>query len=139
MDKLVGEYVPKQTSDGEKAMKLYKPTDAAQYAASGNTANAKHVIEWIRKDYVSAGKTEEEANSKVRSALTSEFKAAYRYAYATGNEKEKKRLSDLLLSLDVGYTADSIRGWCLKKDGTNTADYNAWLENGFEDYKAALG
>ena len=139
VDKLVGEYVPKQTSDGEKAMKLYKPTDAAQYAASGNTANAKHVIEWIRKDYVSAGKTEEEANSKVRSALTSEFKAAYRYAYATGNEKEKKRLSDLLLSLDVGYTADSIRGWCLKKDGTNTADYNAWLENGFEDYKAALG
>ncbi|MDD6340752.1 MAG: hypothetical protein PUA50_00285 [Eubacteriales bacterium] len=139
VDKLVGEYVPKQTSDGEKAMKLYKPTDAAQYAASGNTANAKHIIAWLRKDYVAAGKTEAEANSKVRSALTTEFKSAYRYAYATGNEKEKKRISDLLLSLDVGYTADSIRGWCLKKNGTNTADYNTWLENGFEDYKAALG
>lgn len=139
IDKLVGEYIPKQTGGGEKEMKLYKPADAVQCAVSGNTTNAKHIIAWLRKDYVAAGKTEDEANSKVRSALTTEFKSAYRYAYATGNEKEKKRISGLLLSLDVGYTADGIRGWCLKKDGTNTADYNTWLENGFEDYKAALG
>lgn len=78
-------------------------------------------------DYLLGRLKEEKEESAIRSGLTEAYRKEYVAAWEKGDTAGMKKISDLLLGLDVGYTEESIAKW--PRDEMN-ADYREAMESG---------
>ena len=78
-------------------------------------------------DYLLGRLKESKEESTIRSGLTEAYRKEYVAAWEKGDTAAMKKISDLLLGLDVGYTEESIAKW--PRDEMN-ADYREAMESG---------
>ena len=78
-------------------------------------------------DYLLGRLKESKEESTIRSGLTEAYRKEYVAAWEKGDTAAMKKISDLLLGLDVGYTEESIAKW--PRDEMN-ADYREAIESG---------
>ena len=95
--------------------------------------NTKDLLEAIQRgdqaeaDYLLGRLKESKEESTIRSGLTEAYRKEYVAAWEKGDTAAMKKISDLLLGLDVGYTEESIAKW--PRDEMN-ADYREAIESG---------
>ena len=98
-----------------------------------NLFSTKDLLEAIQRgdqaeaDYLLGRLKESKEESTIRSGLTEAYRKEYVAAWEKGDTAGMKKISDLLLGLDVGYTEESIAKW--PRDEMN-ADYREAIESG---------
>lgn len=97
---------------------LFSTKDLLESIQRGDQAEA---------DYLLGRLKESKEESTIRSGLTEAFRKEYVAAWEKGDTAAMKKISDLLLGLDVGYTEESIAKW--PRDEMN-ADYRDAMESG---------
>lgn len=97
---------------------LFSTKDLLEAIQRGDQAEA---------DYLLGRLKESEEESTIRSGLTEAYRKEYVAAWEKGDTAAMKKISDLLLGLDVGYTEESIAKW--PRDEMN-ADYREAIESG---------
>lgn len=97
---------------------LFSTKDLLEAIQRGDQAEA---------DYLLGRLKESKEESTIRSGLTEAYRKEYVAAWEKGDTAAMKKISDLLLGLDVGYTEESIAKW--PRDEMN-ADYREAIESG---------
>ena len=97
---------------------LFSTKDLLEAIQRGDQAEA---------DYLLGRLKESKEESTIRSGLTEAYRKEYVAAWEKGDTAAMKKISDLLLGLDVGYTEESIAKW--PRDEMN-ADYRDAMESG---------
>lgn len=97
---------------------LFSTKDLLEAIQRGDQAEA---------DYLLGRLKESKEESTIRSGLTEAYRKEYVAAWEKGDTAGMKKISDLLLGLDVGYTEESIAKW--PRDEMN-ADYRDAMESG---------
>lgn len=97
---------------------LFSTKDLLEAIQRGDQAEA---------DYLLGRLKESKEESTIRSGLTEAYRKEYVAAWEKGDTAAMKKISDLLLGLDVGYTEESIAKW--PRDEMN-ADYREAMESG---------
>lgn len=97
---------------------LFSTKDLLEAIQRGDQAEA---------DYLLGRLKESKEESTIRSGLTEAYRKDYVAAWEKGDTAAMKKISDLLLGLDVGYTEESIAKW--PRDEMN-ADYREAIESG---------
>lgn len=97
---------------------LFSTKDLLEAIQRGDQAEA---------DYLLGRLKESKEESTIRSGLTEAYRKEYVAAWEKGDTAGMKKISDLLLGLDVGYTEESIAQW--PRDEMN-ADYRDAIESG---------
>ena len=97
---------------------LFSTKDLLEAIQRGDQAEA---------DYLLGRLKESKEESTIRSGLTEAYRKEYVAAWEKGDTAGMKKISDLLLGLDVGYTEESIAKW--PRDEMN-ADYREAMESG---------
>lgn len=97
---------------------LFSTKDLLEAIQRGDQAEA---------DYLLGRLKESKEESTIRSGLTEAYRKEYVAAWEKGDTAAMKKISDLLLGLDVGYTEESIAKW--PRDEMN-ADYREAVESG---------
>lgn len=97
---------------------LFSTKDLLEAIQRGDQAEA---------DYLLGRLKESKEESTIRSGLTEAYRKEYVAAWKKGDTAAMKKISDLLLGLDVGYTEESIAKW--PRDEMN-ADYREAMESG---------
>ena len=97
---------------------LFSTKDLLEAIQRGDRAEA---------DYLLGRLKESKEESTIRSGLTEAYRKEYVAAWEKGDTAAMKKISDLLLGLDVGYTEESIAKW--PRDEMN-ADYREAIESG---------
>lgn len=97
---------------------LFSTKDLLEAIQRGDQAEA---------DYLLGRLKESKEESTIRSGLTEAYRKEYVAAWEKGDTAGMKKISDLLLGLDVGYTEESIAKW--PRDEMN-ADYREAIESG---------
>lgn len=97
---------------------LFSTKDLLEAIQRGDQAEA---------DYLLGRLKESKEESTIRSGLTEAYRKDYVAAWEKGDTAAMKKISDLLLGLDVGYTEESIAKW--PRDEMN-ADYREAMESG---------
>lgn len=97
---------------------LFSTKDLLEAIQRGDQAEA---------DYLLGRLKESKEESAIRSGLTEAYRKEYVAAWEKGDTAAMKKISDLLLGLDVGYTEESIAKW--PRDEMN-ADYREAMESG---------
>ena len=97
---------------------LFSTKDLLEAIQRGDQAEA---------DYLLGRLKESREESTIRSGLTEAYRKEYVAAWEKGDTAAMKKISDLLLGLDVGYTEESIAKW--PRDEMN-ADYREAMESG---------
>lgn len=97
---------------------LFSTKDLLEAIQRGDQAEA---------DYLLGRLKESKEESTIRSGLTEAYRKEYVAAWEKGDTAAMKKISDLLLGLDVGYTEESIAKW--PRDEMN-ADYRDAIESG---------
>lgn len=97
---------------------LFSTKDLLEAIQRGDQAEADYLLGRLKES------TEE---STIRSGLTEAYRKEYVAAWEKGDTAGMKKISDLLLGLDVGYTEESIAKW--PRDEMN-ADYREAMESG---------
>lgn len=97
---------------------LFSTKDLLEAIQRGDQAEA---------DYLLGRLKESKEESTIRSGLTEAYRKEYVAAWKKGDTAAMKKISDLLLGLDVGYTEESIAKW--PRDEMN-ADYREAIESG---------
>ena len=97
---------------------LFSTKDLLEAIQRGDQAEADYLLGRLKES------TEE---STIRSGLTEAYRKEYVAAWEKGDTAAMKKISDLLLGLDVGYTEESIAKW--PRDEMN-ADYREAIESG---------
>lgn len=97
---------------------LFSTKDLLEAIQRGDQAEA---------DYLLGRLKESKEESTIRSGLTEAYRKEYVAAWEKGDTAAMKKISDLLLGLDVGYTEASIAKW--PRDEMN-ADYREAMESG---------
>lgn len=97
---------------------LFSTKDLLEAIQRGDQAEA---------DYLLGRLKESKEESTIRSGLTEAYRKEYVAAWEKGDTAVMKKISDLLLGLDVGYTEESIAKW--PRDEMN-ADYREAIESG---------
>lgn len=97
---------------------LFSTKDLLEAIQRGDQAEA---------DYLLGRLKESKEESTIRSGLTETYRKEYVAAWEKGDTAAMKKISDLLLGLDVGYTEETIAKW--PRDEMN-ADYREAMESG---------
>lgn len=97
---------------------LFSTKDLLEAIQRGDQAEADYLLGWLK---------ESKEESTIRSGLTEAYRKEYVAAWEKGDTAGMKKISDLLLGLDVGYTEESIAKW--PRDEMN-ADYREAMESG---------
>lgn len=97
---------------------LFSTKDLLEAIQRGDQAEA---------DYLLGRLKESKEESTIRSGLTEAYRKEYVAAWEKGDTAAMKKISDLLLGLDVGYTEESIAKW--PRDEMN-ADFREAMESG---------
>ena len=97
---------------------LFSTKDLLEAIQRGDQAEA---------DYLLGRLKESKEESTIRSGLTEAYRKEYVAAWEKGDTAAMKKISDLLLGLDVGYTEESIAKW--PRDEMD-ADYREAIESG---------
>lgn len=97
---------------------LFSTKDLLEAIQRGDQAEA---------DYLLGRLKESKEESTIRSGLTEAYRKEYVAAWEKGDTAAMKKISDLLLGLDVGYTEESIAKW--PRDEMN-ADFREAIESG---------
>lgn len=97
---------------------LFSTKDLLEAIQRGDQAEA---------DYLLGRLKESKEESTIRSGLTEAYRKDYVAAWEKGDTAAMKKISDLLLGLDVGYTEESIAKW--PRDEMN-ADFREAIESG---------
>ena len=97
---------------------LFSTKDLLEAIQRGDQAEA---------DYLLGRLKESKEESTIRSGVTEAYRKEYVAAWEKGDTAAMKKISDLLLGLDVGYTEESIAKW--PRDEMN-ADYREAIESG---------
>ena len=101
--------------------------DDADLFSTKDLLEAIQRVDQAEADYLLGRLKESKEESTIRSGLTEAYRKEYVAAWEKGDTAAMKKISDLLLGLDVGYTEESIAKW--PRDEMN-ADYREAMESG---------
>jgi hypothetical protein len=111
---------PKAEDDVEEATSIYKASDVNSAFESGDTDMALEVIDDLINTKVANGMTKKEAETSLRSSMTSYWKPLYKEAYKSGNTAEKERIERILKASGLYGNASevikTVRKWRTERD-----------------------
>ena len=94
--------------DKDEATSIYSASDVNVAFNSGDNSTALAIIDDLINTKMANGKTKKEAQSSIRSSMTSYWKPLYKQAYQSGNYSEMERIRRILYSSGLYGTANDV-------------------------------
>ena len=114
------EQLETKDDDVDEVTSIYKASDVNSAFESGDTEMALEVIDDLINTKVANGMTKKEAQSSIRSSMTSYWKPLYKAAYKSGNTAEKERIERILKASGLYGSASEViktcREWRTERD-----------------------
>ena len=98
--------------ESEKATSIYRGSDINAAFENGENDLAREIIDELIKTKVTNGATKKEAQSAVKSSMTSYWKPLYKAAYKAGNTEEMRRIRLILKASGIYGTTSDILDTC---------------------------